>query len=131
MRISEFATQALLAASAALFSECSAYGTYYQNNAFTPNDNGFEGRNSWYSPYQQYSTPQKKYVPTASHPIFATCTGTAISGSPTTSTVFIAHFPGKAPILKYDFNFSAVDFMDEEMSVRIHEFGVVASEGNV
>ena len=77
MRILEFSTQTLLAATAALFSECSAYGAYYQNNPFTPNDNGFEGRSAWYSPYQQYSTPKKQYVPTASQAVFATCTGQA------------------------------------------------------
>ena len=70
-------------------------------------DNTDPSRDTWYSPYQQFSPPQIQYKPSVSHPVFAVCaligTEADTSTSRTGDVINLAQVKGKAVIMKRNF----------------------------
>ena len=70
---------------------------------------------TWYTPYQQYSTPKIAYTPAPlERAVFANC------GQPTWGSIQLAQLPGKAAMVK--FNVSGLD-PDTLYGFMIHEYG--------
>jgi len=82
----------------------------------------------WYSPYQQYSPIQIKYVPVAKEPVFSIfelMPTTAAAGPTIDSTIQIAQLPGKPAIVQQKLNdiTSAALSATQTFKIRINTLG--------